>query len=329
MRKSNFELLRILAMFMVLILHSYVFPVCDKDIGFFIYHLIWELCVVAVNLFVFISGFFQIKTSVNGFVKYFIVICFYSLILGYLNKHISGPFGSWWFVNVYFQLMLIAPFLNKIIDSLAKREHLYFISSVAILNFFFGFYSCNPGYETGYNLVNFVCIYVTARYLYKYPHCYIMRMNKKTLFFIYFVLCFFNGCMYWIGNGNVNFLNGIAIWYNSPTVFLASMFLFASFVKIKIGSNKTLNWIAVSSFSVYLISNHPYFADNWYPCLWPMVFKYWNHSIYIFIVNMITMNVVIFMVCIIIDKIRMVLTRKIERKIVKIVGCIDALVTRR
>lgn len=135
--------------------------------------------------------------------------------------------------------------------------------------------------------------------------------------------------MYRIGNGNVNFLNGIAIWYNSPTVFLVSMFLFASFVKIKIGSNKTLNWIAVSSFSVYLISNHPYFADNWCPCLWPMVFKYWNHSIYIFIVSMITMNVVIFMVCIIIDKIRLVLTRKMERKIVKIVRCIDTLVTRR
>jgi surface polysaccharide O-acyltransferase-like enzyme len=77
-RQSNFELLRIIAMFMVLILHADFQALGAPDKAELIkfplaatIKVIFEMaCIVAVNVFVLISGWFGIRPSVKGISKF-------------------------------------------------------------------------------------------------------------------------------------------------------------------------------------------------------------------------------------------------------------------
>ena len=87
-RESNFELLRIIAMFMVLILHAdfqalgaptradiISSPITSTLKVFF------EMAsIVAVNVFILISGWFGIRPSIKGFCKFAFQYLFFSVV---------------------------------------------------------------------------------------------------------------------------------------------------------------------------------------------------------------------------------------------------------
>ena len=88
-RESNFELLRIISMFLVLIVHSDFlclgYPtLSDLDInpcqialrGFF-----ESISIVCVNLFVLISGYFAIKLRFRSIFSYIYQCLFYSIFI--------------------------------------------------------------------------------------------------------------------------------------------------------------------------------------------------------------------------------------------------------
>lgn len=72
-RSLNFELLRIVAMFMVIMLHVNLFggiltgyDAKENSYIFLISHFFEYLCIIAVNLFVMISGYF-LSVSIHPF----------------------------------------------------------------------------------------------------------------------------------------------------------------------------------------------------------------------------------------------------------------------
>lgn len=73
-RLLNFEILRIVSMFMVLILHT---PPIFKEFNIqepnLLWHTLHQLSMVAVNCFVFISGYFFIRINSQRLVKFIIV----------------------------------------------------------------------------------------------------------------------------------------------------------------------------------------------------------------------------------------------------------------
>lgn len=171
-RRANFELLRIVCMFMVLLLHTS--PVFRDDFG--MDNTLWaikhQLCMVAVNCFVFISGYFSIKTSPSKVVAFLLIPLFYSF--GYalvtLDTRLTHylPISLWWFPIAYLQLMLVAPIINSWLDSSTRLRHQLTIFIIFILNFVFGFFLQNPIFLTGFGLPNFIAIYVLARYIHRY-----------------------------------------------------------------------------------------------------------------------------------------------------------------
>ena len=124
---------------------------------------------------------------------------------------------------------------------------------------------------------------------------------------------------------------GLVNYYNSPLVLFGAFMVFQIFENIKIKST-LINWIASSSFSVYLISNFYYFREHWYKPFW----AYIDENLYIFmgdqkstlshlliyILVAICINIGIFMICILIDKFRGLITNRVEialsNKIIKI-----------
>ena len=84
-RKSNIELLRIVAMLMVLFLHSNFLSLgyVDKVISVETFWRVMaeQLCIICVNVFVLISGWFGIKSNLKGSFSLLFQVFFYGILL--------------------------------------------------------------------------------------------------------------------------------------------------------------------------------------------------------------------------------------------------------
>ena len=136
-RNSNIELLRIVCMLMVVVLH---FNNNGANTGIvnmpavLTGRLTWgflveSLCLVAVNCFVLISGYFAIKLKVRSLLKFYLQ-CFFIGLVSYLvyvglcddfgvdsvftvqimaERLLAFTHNGWWFVVSYVGLMLLSP----------------------------------------------------------------------------------------------------------------------------------------------------------------------------------------------------------------------------
>lgn len=194
-RQANFELLRIVAMLMIISLHYLVkggaavpFPFVAKEhpVGVLAW-LIESFCIVAVNCYVLISGYFCVESAWKpGRVVFLLCqVLFYSLLIPVLLL-LTGvvspgelaiydwigfalPFGTehYWFATAYLVMYLFAPFLSAGIQKLKKRELQILL---ALLLIFFSLektivpvYLATDRY--GYDFGWFLCLFVTAGYI--------------------------------------------------------------------------------------------------------------------------------------------------------------------
>lgn len=279
-RSSNFELLRLLAMLLVLILHAnyltFHFPTNEALHSQPIESLgrIWSeaLAIVGVNVFVLISGYFGIRLRIKGIASLLFQAAFYTIGI-YLTLVALGlePFqtkafirtlypldrSKEWFLPTYLSLMIFTPFLNAFVqkqDERGLRHYLIFFYSLSIL---FGFLSDQLDVKNGYSLFSFCEIYLLGRYFRLYPET-INRYKTSTLVSIYFGVSFAQSLAlfaYGYTSGQpivANALTGKFLSYASPINILTASALFLSFSRLKIES-RAINWIASSTFAVYLI----------------------------------------------------------------------------
>ena len=75
-RESNFELLRIIAMFAIIVSHLLLFFVCNKS-EIVLYRALQLPLHIGVILFVLISGYYGIRTSLRGVCKLLLPVFFY------------------------------------------------------------------------------------------------------------------------------------------------------------------------------------------------------------------------------------------------------------
>lgn len=151
-RESNFELLRIIAMFMVLVLHADFQAFGEPTRADIIsspltstFKVFFEMAsIVAVNVFVLISGWFGIRPSIKGFCKFVFQCLFFSVSI-YLIMIVTGrvelsmrgvascfallPGSSYWFILSYICLYLFSPVLNSFIKSADEKTFLFVLVS--------------------------------------------------------------------------------------------------------------------------------------------------------------------------------------------------------
>lgn len=185
-RQSNIELLRILAMLLVLIVHADFWALEGPKTGDFVLSpanawtrtIIESIAIVCVNVFVLISGWFGIKFSARG-LSNFIFQCAYFLfgiyifllITGQVQLSLKGIAGCLcltkanWFIRAYVGLYILAPVLNAFIECATKTLY----RNVLILFFLFQtIYGCSNAaafIEGGYSTFSFIGLYLLARYV--------------------------------------------------------------------------------------------------------------------------------------------------------------------
>lgn len=328
-RNIGLDVLRILAMVMIVFQHvigkgMFRFEINNGEFYKFILF-IRTFCIVAVNCFVLITGYFQVKSKfkLNKVVDIWLKVIFYSisiyivlLIFNQVDFNMKDTIKSffpiitneYWFVNCYLLLYILSPFINKMIYQLSKKDLKKLI--IFLLIVFCLFPSILPSAfvldtTRGYGIIWFVILYLTGAYI--RLHMKSSFQNKKNLILFFIINCL-SFCLVLAiqcicDSIHVSDISERLYNYNFIFVFLASLFLFLYFKNINIKNNKLINLVFKLSplvFGVYIIHEQVVLRGTLYlnilnlDCLW-------NNPLQFVIIPLIT--IVIFLVCILIEKI--------------------------
>lgn len=271
-RETNLELLRIIAMLMVISLHYLDKGNTLVEIGkitFKNWNLANELtawalevlCYGAVNLYIMISGYFLInaRARMEKPFKMVIQVLFYSvgiflifLAMGKLPDYAFETFykhmfftpvasSHYWFASMYIFFYLTAPFLAVGLRRLNKTQHLGLVVITMLL--FSRLWKTilpqtAPIDDKGYGILWFVTLFVLASYIRKFVP---VRKNRRWLYFGIYLLSslvtfasFFAVNRIFLMTGRFEVFIKVLLEYNSPTIIVASTALFLFFRTITI-----------------------------------------------------------------------------------------------
>lgn len=313
-RNSAIELLRLLAMFMIVYYHLILFFIEPIDANP-IYKAIQIPFHIGVILFVLISGFYGIHPSFRGFFKILCIVAVYylPLRLWYVYKMNMGGIAMldsfhvlfktpYWFVRTYLCLYLISPLLNKCLKDISTKERSYYIFALAIIVVYLGILQCDISLIDGKNLANFMLIYIIGDTIRHEQQR--LKIVPNWCFFSTFT--FFNLLLMVLYVLFSNFAISDIIWnwsfpYYSPFLIISSVLFFIPFTRIVLCS-PVINFVASSVFSVYIIHHQPTILDV---CLKPVSLWLYNcveDSVLFVLLIMSLYSVNIIVICIFIDK---------------------------
>ena len=189
-RLSNIELLRVIAMILIMFGHSHLriqsFPSVDNiaanPILFFVDIILRCITTTGVGIFIAISGWFGIRFSGKGLLKYLFQV-FFLLWLIYGIAIVSGSsefnssgiryslcfYDGYWFVLAYLGLYLASPVLNLFIEHAKKKDFQIVLISYFLFQSVYSWLSAWYDYYNGYSIIMFCGIYLTAAYIRKFP----------------------------------------------------------------------------------------------------------------------------------------------------------------
>ena len=272
-RNYSLDLLRLLATFMVVVLHVQLFGGLLREpqtltLSFLPTIFLESFCIVAVNCFVLITGFFMIHKTVNwhklvSLLLEIAVISWVIFLIGTLCG-LKAPFkelvqhifptlsGCHWFISSYIIVYVLSPWLNKLILSLTKKECLYLAVLLFVL---FSVWGSNPkisaiSVQKGYSVMWLAYIYFLGSIIrlfgpkrLSWAGCIYIILSLVTVIYA-MILCKYTHSIWWAMN------------YNAPFVLLASIALFYKFYSLKISSDfisKIIKFLTPGCWGVFLI----------------------------------------------------------------------------
>ena len=265
-----------------------------------------QLCIICVNVFILISGWFGIRPSLKGAASLLFQVFFFHIFIVGSYYCIGNPiplktvlkvfyFGvSYWFVPAYLVLYAISPVLNSFIFNASPRSYVSVLLAFFTLEFALGWVGNFAHFGGGYSTISFIGLYLLAGFLRKHSGKMLeVSMCKNCLLYLLFTLIPVG--MFLITGQNFGMLK-----YSSPFVVLSSAFFFLTFYKMRISSN-TVNYIACSAFSIYLVHLHPLVYDH-YKYLMTWAYDLLGGGLYILFVIVFALIFMIF--CVLLDKLR-------------------------
>ena len=293
-RNFGIDLLRILAMYMVVVLHILgcggILETCEKfSLNYYIAYFLETSAFCAVDVFAMISGYVMINTKFNGFkmMPLWLTVCFYSSIITVLFKFVLSPVllhevtkmelikgiffpvvsHQYWYFTAYFGMYFFIPFINKMIQNLDRKEYtILFITIIVIYSLLplLGLKridSFNIGW--GYTTAWLVCLYIIGGYFKKFP----ITLSKKMCFLLYIVTIFCAWFAKFMSHVLIKLIFkmdkelDLFIDYTSVFIIASGIALLLLFSQIEIQSiitQKIISFISSLVFSVYIIHVQPF-----------------------------------------------------------------------
>ena len=333
-RKSNFELLRIFAIVAIIFshfnIHSYFSPAdfTSFNLNYFITN-VFQIGVISNAIFCIISGYFLCRSTPKPrkIIKLIAEMYFYSILIfigvKLFTHHeitipelketfLPFPFGNWYCV-MYIYLYLLAPFFNKFIDSLKKEEMKKFLIIMFILFSIFPTIVGGPSFS---RLAMFVFWYFVGAYIRLYIKEGIKKSKLIKYIAIFFSLEVISVLAIYLVLMMLNkpYLSSLIPYFlvvnASPLVLGIAVCIFLLFRELDIKQNKVINRISASTLGVYLIHENIFVR----PFIWRKIatIDINNVNVLQLILFAIIKCLAIFIICVIIDQIRMFIFDRIK-----------------
>lgn len=329
MRKSNFELLRLISMFFVLVLHAnYLSIDAPKYVEvplpeFFIRHFIEVFTFIAVDLFILISGYFSIRPNIKSISNLLFCCLFYSigiriiylLICWGMGKDIPddlpNPFlfisNSVWFVADYLMLMVFAPILNAFIDNTSKKRSLLTVGTMIVFAVYFGMIQGRLiEYISGFSFITFILVYLIGRILHQNQAWIISHIKGKYVLGAYLMglLALYGAVVQRSIMGHECYLEHLGecllFSYTNPMLIFTAVCFFWLFLRKEFYSSK-INSLAKSTFAILLIHTNTVVMDL-YNNFFMFAYKQYTFTLYLII--MLFTCIFVFWASILIDQVR-------------------------
>ncbi len=279
-----------------------------------------------VNCYGLISGYLGMRSDFK-YSKLLLLWCqviFYSfggtvllLLFGYrsessdLWRNSLFPIfsGTYWYVTSYFGMMILMPIVGPILKKIETKELLK-LSVVLFLTFSFfpTILSVNGkflGINQGLSLIWLLNLYIFGALLYKLDF---KKLSNKKLFTVYILsICFtvvFKGYLnrdYWLT-------------YNSPTILFSAFSIFLIFIKLNIKKEflkQILRILSPLTLGVYLIHYQPLIYELF---LKDKLYFLAEKTFFSFVFSLVGVSVSCFIICLIIDYIRLRIFEKMHVK---------------
>lgn len=339
-RQSNIEVLRILSMLMIIGHHfalhgrfnysQYNAQLVDVEKVLVIFQAFGK---VGVDIFVLIGAYFLVgrKYKSSRIVNLLLVSTFYSTAIYILfvtfnldirsdfsNENIWLPFpgiSSYWFVWSYIVMLIFMPVLNIALKNMTKKQLQWLLIALSIiwvfipqLNGYFpgkmDFGMDQLGYSDG---IFFIYLYLVAAYLKLYPSKFTKSLWLNGITLLIAIALIYLSIVTPINKAalhpNLYSLKSAMLQEYSVLTVVVAIAIFNIFANINLGRIKFINWIAASTFAVYLIHDNTLVRS----VLWGYVdnSKIKNaHDMFLYGMKEI---ILIFIICIVIDIIRKLL----------------------
>lgn len=352
-RDINIELLRVIAMFMIVAIHaighSGLFLSHDLSVyNKVLIRFLDSLVTVGSSLFILISGYYMIGKKLNlkkilnlwgKTILYSVAIYIIFLLLDKKVYTFETIFPvlteKYWFITAYITLYFLAPIINIGLNKLTKNQFKYLIIVFLILMCFVRIFFNIGGIFSG-SILPVILIYCIGAYIGKHAQ---IDKNKK-YFTKYLLISVILTLVYFI----IELVLPILVTFpNSLTLSICQEFsrvlpqvrdiisilvvamstlLFMKFLTIKIKPgkfSKFITYIAPSMFSVYILHENIHMRTMWEQ----FGLMNFSHS-FMLVPYLLLLIFLVFTICVIIDLIRR-WTYKIIKKIPFINKLVDNL----
>lgn len=299
-RQANFELLRIVAMMMIIVLHylnkgdlatAYT---TDSSAVNYAAHFMQAFCSVAVNCYVLLSGYFLVESAwkPERIISLLAQVLFYSILMPILLAltHVGGLSFSglsiydwliyvlpietehYWFATAYLLMYAFAPLLAAGVRAVEKRT-LQIV--IVVLVFYFSvwksiipvvFATDRYGYEFGW----FLCLFLIAAYIRLHGCPFLDRQRNAALLYVGMGVCIF--LLTAISGILAHKMESFAYYMDMPTSYNHILCLFGSVGLFMLFKNmkpwegriaEIIRRLAPYTFGVYLLHEHILVRYEW------------------------------------------------------------------
>ncbi|MBE5873798.1 MAG: acyltransferase [Lachnospiraceae bacterium] len=287
-KMANIELLRCIAMMMVVVLHylgksSLLVNLTSErmESAGVAAWVLESFCIVAVNVYMLISGYFLCESSfkLSRLLKLLLQVFTYSVVIGlvaavlglvpaeelttYYFVQILFPvsMGHYWFLTAYVFLYLLLPFLTMAVKRMTKGQ-----MQLALGLLLFAFCvlkSILPVRldmdEKGYDCLWYICVFLVAAYIRRFGIPFLQKKGRGITIYLLSVALIFAGTFalrfVYLKTGSLGLLLSVCMEYNHVLVLLASVGLFAAFLRVHVSDkiSGVICRIAPYTLGVYLL----------------------------------------------------------------------------
>lgn len=347
-RNYGIDLLRLFAMFLVVVLHVLGQGGILNNTSGVANCFCWLLEIsayCAVDCYALITGYVSYREIENKYhyakiLNFWIAVFFYSigitLLISFLDCGLVGTkeliksmlpivTREYWYVNAYFGLFFIIPWLNKFLRNISKKEfnQLAFIlfTIFSIFALFGGYYSDIFNLSGGYSLAWLVIVYIFGAWIKK------CEINKKISIKKWCCIIFACIMFTWLWKIFSPLGENLFVSYISFTILFVAIALVSIFSKLKINGylKKFISFFSPAAFGVYLIHTQS--------LIWNYLFK--NSFLFItyfslpYIIILVLISAFfVFIVCLFIERIRLCIFNvlKLDKAINIIQDKVDSLI---